>query len=142
MEPPFDIQKRTFLFAVAVVRFCRGCGDIHPVSRRLSWQLLDAATSVGANMEEADAAQSSRDFVHKVGVARKESKEALFWLRLLYATDPMIREALQGLLDESRQLAKIVTTIKRNAESNQRRQKGNGRVPKQRTTPRQEREGD
>jgi four helix bundle protein len=118
MEPPFDIQKRTFQFSVSVVRFCRRLGAAHPVTRRLSWQLVDAATSVGANMEEADGAQSRADFVNKVAVARKESHEALFWLRLIYVTDPAIRDDVRPLLDEASQLARIISTIKKNAELN------------------------
>jgi four helix bundle protein len=121
METPFNIQKRTFQFSVAVVRFCRSLGAAHPVTRRVSWQLVDAATSVGANMEEADAAQSRADFVHKAAVARKESQEALYWLRLIYVTDPAIRDGLGPLLSEARQLAKIISTIKKNAEANLRR---------------------
>ena len=72
MDPPYDIQERTFVFAVQVANFCRELIAAHPVTRRLSWQLLDAATSIGANMEEADAGQSKRDFISKTAVARKE----------------------------------------------------------------------
>jgi four helix bundle protein len=121
--PPFDIQKRTFQFSVSVVRFCRTLGGAHPVTRRLSWQLVDAATSMGANMEEADGAQSRADFVNKTAVARKESQEALFWIRLLYVTDPAVRDELRPLLDEARQLAKIISTIKKNAEANLKKRK-------------------
>jgi four helix bundle protein len=124
--PPFDIQKRTFQFSVSVVRFCRTL-DGHPVTRRLSWQLVDAATSVGANMEEADGAQSRADFVNKVAVARKESHEALFWLRLIYVTDPVTRDALRPLLEEATQLARIISTIKKNAESNLKKEKEEAR---------------
>ena len=59
-QPPYNIQRRTFLFAAAVVTFCRDLTDAHPVTRKLSWQLLDAATSVGANMEEADGVRVRR----------------------------------------------------------------------------------
>jgi four helix bundle protein len=123
MEPPFDIQKRTFQFSVSVVRFCRRLGGAHAVTRRLSWQLVDAATSVGANMQEADGAQSRADFVNKVAVARKESQEALFWLRLIYVTDPVIRDDVRPLLNEASQLARIISTIKKNAEANLRDRK-------------------
>jgi four helix bundle protein len=117
-HPPYNIQRRTFLFAAAVVRFCRGLTDAHPVTRKLSWQLLDAATSVGANMEEADGGQSKKDFIAKIGIARKESRETVFWLRLIAATDSRCRSALPPLLDEAKQIRAIVTTIKKNAEEN------------------------
>lgn len=119
MEIPYDIQERTFLFAVQVVKFCRGLTDAHPVTRKLSWQLLDAATSVGANMEEADGGQSKKDFIAKTGIARKESRESVFWLRLIAATDDRCRPTVVPLLDEAKQIRSIVTTIKKNAEENQ-----------------------
>jgi four helix bundle protein len=118
MEPPYDIQERTFVFAVQVVNFCRELCDAHPVSRRLSWQLLDAATSTGANMEEASAGQSKPDFVSKTAIARKEARESIYWLRLLAATDARCRSAVPPLLDEAKQIAAIISAIKRKAESN------------------------
>jgi four helix bundle protein len=116
METPYDIQERTFLFAVSVVDFCRGPACAHPVTRKLSWQLLDAATSVGANMEEADAGQSKPDFISKTAIARKEARETVFWLRLIAATDPACRHSVPHLLDEAKQLAGIIAAIKLKAE--------------------------
>ena len=57
------------------VTFCRRLNTADPVLRRLSWQLLDAGTSVGANLEEADAGQPKGDFIAKAAIARKESAE-------------------------------------------------------------------
>ena len=118
MDPPYDIQERTFVFAVQVVNFCRELIAAHPVTRRLSWQLLDAATSIGANMEEADAGQSKRDFISKTAVARKEARESVYWLRLISATDPRCRSAIPALLEEGKQIAAIISAINRNAERN------------------------
>jgi len=121
MKTPYDIQERAFLFAVRIVDFCRDLNTAHPVTRKLSWQLLDAATSVGANMEEADAGQSKRDFISKTAIARKEGWETVFWLRLIAATDSDYRLSIPPLLDEAKQIAKIVSAIKHNAETNARR---------------------
>jgi four helix bundle protein len=117
-QRPYDIQERTFLFAKEVVEFCRSVTNAHPVTRQLSWQLLDAATSVGANMEEADAGQSKPDFISKIAIARKEGREAVFWLRLIAATDPVCRRSIPPLLDEAKQIAAIISSIKKGAESN------------------------
>lgn len=122
-QPPYNIQERTFLFAVRVVNFCRGLTDAHPVTRKLSWQLLDAATSIGANMEEADAGQSRPDFVSKTAIARKESRETIFWLRLIAATDRRCQPVVVPLLDEARQIRSIVSTINRNADDKARRRR-------------------
>jgi four helix bundle protein len=53
------------------------------VERELLIQFLKSGTSVGANVEEAEGAQSLNDFIHKIGIAYKESREAHYWLRLL-----------------------------------------------------------
>lgn len=118
---PYDIQERTFLFACDVVHFCRAMLDAHPVSRRLSWQLLDAATSVGANTAEADVGQTKPDFRTKIATARKEARESVFWLRLLAATDRFLEPRIPLLLDEARQLSAILTTIKKNADEDDER---------------------
>jgi four helix bundle protein len=112
-----DIQERAFRFASEVVRFCEGeCGEA-AVRRRLVMQLLDAATSVGANLEEAAAGQSKADFVAKVFVALKESRETRYWLRLLAARrhgPPVPSE----LLAEADQLSRILGAIIVHARSN------------------------
>jgi four helix bundle protein len=76
-EPPFEIRERTFVFAVRVVklvkRFPRTLDAIE-----IGRQLLRAATSVGANAEEAHGAESQRDFVHKMGIACKEVRETRY----------------------------------------------------------------
>jgi four helix bundle protein len=116
MAPPYNIQERTFQFALHVVQFCRDLWEAHPVTRKISWQLLDAATSIGANMEEAEGGQSKRDFVAKVAIAKKEARESVFWLRLIAASDPQQRPAVIPLLDEAKQIARVLTAIKKSAE--------------------------
>jgi four helix bundle protein len=86
--------------------------------RRLSWQLLDSGTSVGANLREADAGQTKRDFIAKTSIARKESAESSYWLRLIAFAQPGMVQQTVPLIDESDQIFKILTTIIRRAESN------------------------
>ena len=119
--PPYNIQERTFEFSVAVVSFCRELSDANPVSRRLGWQLLDASTSIGANLEEADGGQTTADFIAKVAIAKKEAKESVYWLRLIAATDLRWRTAITPLLREAKEIASVVSTIKKNAEANRKR---------------------
>ena len=86
MEPknkPPDITQRTFDFAVKIVRFCDDQSKLSTVSRRLSYQLLDSGTSIGANVEEAQAGQSRADFISKYAIALKETRETIYCLRLL-----------------------------------------------------------
>lgn len=121
--PPYNIQDRTFEFSAGIVSFCRDLVSANPVTRRLGWQLLDSATSVGANMEEADAGQSTPDFISKTAIARKEAKETVYWLRLISATDAGWRPKVLPLLKEANEIASIVSTINRNAEANAKRKK-------------------
>jgi four helix bundle protein len=79
----FDIRERSFNFAVEIVRVCRYLEKTTDVSRTLLSQLLAAGTSVGANLEEAGAGQSRRDFIHKNAIALKEARESCHWLRLI-----------------------------------------------------------
>ena len=64
MSARHDIQARTFALACRIIDFCRQLARSGYVVRRLASQLLDAGTSIGANLEEADAAQTKRDFLN------------------------------------------------------------------------------
>jgi four helix bundle protein len=75
---------------------------------------------VGANLEEAEAGQSKRDFVHKNAIALKEARESAYWLRLIAAShelDPAIRKGIEELADETMQIANIVAKIMINTKS-------------------------
>jgi four helix bundle protein len=77
-------------------------------------QLLDAATSVGANLEEAKAGQSRADFIHKNAISLKEAREANYWLRLILATENFkddVRRGIEDLEAESLIIANIVGRI-------------------------------
>lgn len=106
-----DIRERAFQFAVRVVKLCKYLEKNSDVSRNVISQLLDAGTSVGANLEEAKAGQSTADFVHKNAIALKEARESNYWLRLILATETLkedIRTGIEELRDESLIIAKIV----------------------------------
>jgi four helix bundle protein len=107
--PPFEIRERTFQFAVCAVnlvrQFPRSVGAVE-----IGRQLLRAATSVGANVEEAHGSESQRDFVHRMGVACKEARETRYWLRLVEATI-MTGDGTRSLLQESDELVRILSRI-------------------------------
>ena len=73
-----DIQTRSFDFAVRVVRMCAELDKSAGVSRTLSNQVLRSGTSIGANIEEAQAGQSKADFISKMSIACKEARETLY----------------------------------------------------------------
>jgi four helix bundle protein len=121
MKRPYDIKERTFLFATEIVNFSTRVMAPSAVVRELSRQLLRSGTSIGANLEEADAAQSKADFRAKVSISRKEARETRYWLRLLVHADPRLKAVADPLQDEARQLYDILTAIKRNSEISENR---------------------
>lgn len=82
-----DITQRSFQFAVRVVKLCKHLDSTSGDSRTLGNQLLRAGTSIGANVEEAQAGQSKADFISKLSIANKEARETLYWLKLLLASE-------------------------------------------------------
>ena len=114
MTQPRNIQERTFEFAVRVVKLV----DRLPKTTsgmQLGRQLVASGTSVGANMQEADGAETKKDFVHKTGVALKEAKESHFWLRVIDATLLQKDSEVKSMVQEARELSLIIGAIKRNA---------------------------
>lgn len=106
-----DINERTFSFAVRIVRLCQHLDARPGVSRTLNRQVLRSGTSIGANLEEAEAAQSRADFLSKHQIALKEARETVYWLRLLAACGILPGKQLAALQDEATQLAKIIVAI-------------------------------
>lgn len=116
-EAPQEIGERAFAFAVRVVKLCQTLDARPGTPRTLSNQLLRSATSVGANLQESKGGQSRADFLSKVSIALKESRETHYWLRLLVAADIVPSVQLSPLLDEANQLVAILTTIVKKVRS-------------------------
>lgn len=113
-----DIQERAFEFAAAIVDLVDVVVTRGVSAREIGRQLLRAATSVGANLEEADAAQSRPDFISKCGIALKEARESHYWLRLLRRTrkigDP---DRAEQLLVECDRIVAVLTSIVRKSRA-------------------------
>lgn len=108
------IKERSFAFAVRIVKLCKYLEKSSDVSKSVVGQLLDAGTSVGANLEEAAAGQSRADFIHKNAISLKEARESNFWLRLILATsafDENVKKGIEDLESESLAIAKIIGKI-------------------------------
>ena len=106
-----DLPERTFEFAQRVVVLCRFLDEKPGVSRTLGNQLLRSGTSIGANVEEGQAAQSEADFVSKYSIACKEARETHYWLRLLAASEILPPDSLAELEIECNELISILTSI-------------------------------
>ncbi len=112
-----DITERTFDFATRIVQLRRVLDENPGAPRTLANQLLRSGTSIGANVEEAQAAQSKPDFISKLSISCKEARETLYWLRLLIATGIMPETKLVSLKNEANELVAILTTIIKNSRA-------------------------
>lgn len=108
-DVPYDIRERSFQFAVRVIRAVR-CLPDDAATRVIAYQLTKAATSVGANVEEADGAESRRDFIHKLSIARKEARETRYWLRIIRST-MLNNDEIAALEQESDELVRILSAM-------------------------------
>ena len=114
-----ELLERTFNFGVNCLKLI----ETFPKTKSYSiiaFQLAKASTSVGANYEDAQAAESSKDFVHKIGIVSKEVRESNYWLRVVNEVLPLKlkTENFQNLLNESFELKKIFISIKLTAQKN------------------------
>lgn len=103
-----NISIRLRHFAARVVRVCRTFPD-DPGAKHILRQLVRAATGGGANYEEARGAESRGDFVHKIGIANKEMREALYWLRLVREAELVVSVEVEALVSEADELVAILT---------------------------------
>lgn len=109
-QKPYNLEERTLLFAKDIIKYCQKIPkDI--VNLKLIGQLVDAATSVGANYREANEALSKKDFAHRMRITRKECKESSYWLELLKENNPKLKEETETFIKESKELRNIFTSI-------------------------------
>ena len=104
------IVDRTAEFADRIIQLCLALPN-NSVGWEIGRQLVRAGTSVGANVEEAQAGESKADFIHKMRIARKECREARFFLRRIANGKLIPQWRLESLLGEVEQILLILTTI-------------------------------
>lgn len=112
MSKEYDLEERTARFGENVIDFAKTV-PVSAVTRSLIDQLVRSATSVGANYAEADDAYSKKDFKHKIGLCRKEAREAKHWLRMVATADPNQKEKARPLWQEAKELHLIFVAIGR-----------------------------
>jgi len=106
----FDLEDRTLIFAKRVVRLCK---ELPPsiVNSKLIDQLIRSSGSVGANYREANDSTGKKDFLFRLRISRKESKETVFWLELIIEANDSFRSKTEILIDECTQIRNILSTI-------------------------------
>ena len=115
MVKPPDIVARTFQFALRIVELANQLDNYRGSADVLIRQILRSGTSIGANIEEAQAAESKADFIHKYNIALKEARETKYWLRLISASKFAKKTDLDSLIKESDEICRIIAQIIINA---------------------------
>jgi len=110
------VYEKAFKFAIQIV-------DLYKYLSKekneyiLSKQLLRAGTSIGANIKEGIEGQSTRDFLSKMSIALKEASETEYWLELLISTNYIEKEPYKGILEDCKELNRILTAIIRTTKN-------------------------
>ena len=113
------IKLKSTDFAVKLVRFVKVLiGQIPYAEHPICTQLLKAGTSIGANVREAEHAESIEDFIHKLKIALKEANETEYWLEILYRTNFVSYEQFVSLNADCGELNKLLISIIRKTKEN------------------------
>lgn len=111
------LEQKSFQFAVRIVNSYKYIRDTQK-EYTLSKQLLRSGTSIGANITEAQQAQSKADFISKLSIALKEAVETKYWIRLLFATDYLSEPEYHSLLSDNIELEKMLVASLKTSKSN------------------------
>ena len=109
-DKKYDLEERTAKFGEKIVGFAKKIKK-DSVTLTIIKQLVAAGTSVGANYCEADDAESKKDFKHKIGICKKEAREAKYWLRIVVVTSPELEKEARMLSNEAKELNLIFNAI-------------------------------
>lgn len=112
-----NVLNKAFDFAVRVVKLYQYLTK-EQKEYVLAKQLLRSGTSIGVNINEAQAGQSKADFIAKMSIASKEARETKYWLNLLCETNYLSKQQphVASLLEQSEELIKILTSIVKSAQ--------------------------
>lgn len=106
----FDIHKRIYDFVIRVVNLTKSLPKT-PQNERIIPQIIDSATSMGANDREADGALTKKDFIHCYTIVRKEGKETVYWLEVISDINPPFKPRMKNIIQEGKEIVMIVSSI-------------------------------
>jgi four helix bundle protein len=112
-----DLDERLLEYGARIVKLVESLPKTL-AGKTIGDQLLRSGMSVGANYEEAQAAESRNDFIHKLQIALKELRESNYWLRLLAKAETLSSDRLTNIIEESNQLRAIFSKAIATAKTN------------------------
>ncbi|PIZ00406.1 four helix bundle protein [bacterium (Candidatus Howlettbacteria) CG_4_10_14_0_8_um_filter_40_9] len=110
LEKKYDLEERTAKFGDAIIEFAKKILK-NAITLPIITQLVKAGTSMGANYNEADNAESRADFKHKISICRKESRESKYWLERVFTVAPELKEEGKRIAREATELNLIFNAI-------------------------------
>lgn len=118
-DKPNPLKDKSFQFALRAIKLYKYLTE-EKREYVMSKQLLRSGTSIGANIREAQNAQSKADFIHKLSISQKECDEVLYWLELLHQSEYLTETEFSSILTEANELLKmlksaIITSKKNNS---------------------------
>jgi four helix bundle protein len=112
------ITSKSLSFAIRILKFykilIRRTKEFEPILK----QLLRSGTSIGANISESQSAISKKDFVNKLQIALKESRETEYWLKLLNKAEIINEKEYLSLYSDCEELSKLLTSILKTTKNN------------------------
>ena len=113
----YDLEQRTKKLSKNIIILMLKL-PITPVNRRMIEQVVASGGSIGANYCEANEAESKKDFIHKIGICKKEIKETRYWLDLISTANPNYKISLGILIKETHELLMIFSKIIQSCKNN------------------------
>ncbi len=111
------LKEKAYNFALRIVKLYQYLSN-EKKEFVMSKQVLRSGTSIGANIEEANQAQSKPDFIHKLSISQKESFETHYWIRILRDSDFLTDKLANSLLIDCEEIQKLITTSIKTAKTN------------------------
>jgi four helix bundle protein len=102
------IRDKSFSLAIRIVKLYQYL-KTEKTEFVMSKQILRSGTSVGANIREAEQAESKKDFIHKLSIAQKEANETIYWLELLRATEFIDDKSFESIHQDTTEVMKIIS---------------------------------
>ncbi len=109
------IKEKSFDFALRIISLYQVLKENNEYV--LSKQLLRSGTSIGANVEEASAASSKKDFINKMAIASKEARETIYWLKLLQRSN-LVKYDFTSIMKDIEEIIRILTAIVKSSSDN------------------------
>ncbi len=103
------IVTKSYAFALQIIGLYKNL--IEKKEFVLSKQILRSGTSIGANIHEGIASESKKDFIHKLGIAAKESRETAYWLSLLKDSNYIEQNKFSNLFNSCQEITRILNSI-------------------------------